>query len=88
MYDTSEFVDPKTFKTYDELKSRLDVVLGEATGEGATIKNDSLTQTAETIGYKTVEPEVIKAAPEPEITATTDDDEDTLSYFAKLANEE
>ena len=64
LYDTSEFVDPKTFKTYDELKSRLDVVLGEATGEGATVKNDSLTQTAETIGYK------------------------TLSYFAKLANEE
>lgn len=88
LYDTSEFVDPKTFKTYDELKSRLDVVLGQATGEGATVKNESLTQTAETIGYKTVEPEVIKTAPEPEISVTADDEDDTLSYFAKLANED
>ena len=46
------------------------------------------TQTAESVSPKAVEPQVIQSAPEPEIVASTDDDDDTLSYFAKLAAED
>lgn len=88
MHDVSEFTDPKSYKTYDELKARLETVLGQATGAGATVKNESLAQTAEAVSPKAVEPQVIQSAPEPEIVASTDDDDDTLSYFAKLAAED
>ena len=88
MHDPIEFTDPKSYKTYDELKARLETVLGQATGAGATVKNESLAQTAEAVSPKASEPQVIQSAPEPEIVASTDDDDDTLSYFAKLAAED
>lgn len=88
MHDMSEFTDPKTYKSYDELKSRLEVVLGMSTGAGATVKNEALTQTAEAVSPRSSEPQVIPAAPEPTISVSSDDDDDdTLSYFAKLAAE-
>ena len=88
LHDVSEFTDPKTYKSYEELKARLEVVLGQSTGAGATVKNEALTQTAETVQIKSVEPTVIASAPTPEIASTDDDDDDTLSYFAKLAAED
>ena len=83
----SEFTAPSSYKSYDELKGRLEVVLGQSTGAGATVKNDSLTQTAEVVSAREQEPQVIASAPEPNITAAADED-DTLSYFAKLAAED
>ncbi len=89
LHDVSEFADPKTYKSYEELKSRLEVVLGQSTGAGSTVKNESLAQTAEAVSPKVVEPQVIASAPEPVVTETVDGDEDdTLSYFAKLAAED
>lgn len=87
LHDVSEFVAQSSYKSYDELKQRLEVVLGQSTGQGSTVKNDSLTQTAEVVRSKEQEPQVIASAPEPRITASTDED-DTLSYFAKLAAED
>ena len=87
LHDSSEFADTGSYKSYDELKSRLEVVLGQSTGSGSTVKNDSLTQTAEVVSAKEQEPQVLASAPEPTITASTDED-DTLSYFAKLAAED
>ena len=87
LHEVSEFTDASSYKTYDELKARLETVLGQATGGGATVKNEALTQTAETVEPKATEPQVIASAPEPTI-ASTDDDDDTLSYFAKLAAED
>jgi hypothetical protein len=87
LHDVSEFTAPSSYKSYDELKQRLEVVLGQSTGAGSTVKNDSLTQTAEVVAAKEEEPQVIASAPEPNITASTDED-DTLSYFAKLAAED
>lgn len=84
----SEFVAPSSYKSYDELKARLEVVLGQATGAGATVKNDMLTQTAESTPIKSAEPVVVSnTAPEPTIAAAGGED-DTLSYFAKLAAED
>jgi len=87
LHDVTEFTAPSSYKSYDELKGRLEVVLGQSTGAGSTVKNDSLTQTAEVVAAKEAEPQVIASAPEPNITASTDED-DTLSYFAKLAAED
>ena len=68
LHSLQEFVDPKTFKTYDELKEKLNKVL-----TGTSVKG-----TVETFTPK--KKEVVTPVPE-----TTDDDE-TLDYFAKLAD--
>jgi hypothetical protein len=82
MYDLTEFTDPSNYKTYDELKSRLQMVLGERTAAPVT--------TREQVSLETVrEPAPMQqtSAPEPR-SSSTDDDEDTMSFFAKLANED
>jgi len=88
LHDMSEFVAESSYKSYDDLKSRLEVVLGQSTGTGSTVKNDLLNQTAETAPIKSAEPTVVSnTAPEPTIQASGSED-DTLSYFAKLAAED
>ena len=88
MFDVAEFVDPTNYKTYDELKQRLSVVLGEAVGEGKTQSMEDLSKTAEAVEPNKVEtPVVAPSSPEPAVASTESDDE-TLSYFAKLANDE
>lgn len=66
-----EFVSPENFKSYDQLKTRLDTVLG--TKRTPVVKTD-----------ESFESEEVRSAP----TSTSEDDEDdTLSYFQKLAEE-
>lgn len=87
MYDLNEFTDPANFKSYDELEARLGLVLGTAVGSNVTAKNESLTQTAEAnVGKSAPEPNVVSAAA-PSAGAEEDED-DTLSYFAKMAQED
>ena len=77
MHSLKEFTDPTNYKTYDELKSKLMRVLGEeATAGSYTVKEEA----------KINEP---VSAHEP-MTAeqVTTDDDDTMSYFAKLAQED
>jgi len=83
MHSLSEYNDPKQYKSYEELKTRLHRVLGEEAG-------DTLT-TAEYVSLdESVSAPDPKAAPSPMETASDssindDDDNDTLSYFEKLA---
>ena len=90
LFNTEEFVDPSNYKTYDELKSRLEIVLGESTGAGSTVKNESLAQSQEPSPMKEKPtPVVSNEAPTPDIVSSNAEDEDeTLSYFAKLAQED
>ena len=78
LYDLGEFTDPKNYKTYDELKAKLGRVLGEEATAGApTMRQEAQVN----------EP----AAPAPMPTAETipqTEDDDTMSYFARLANED
>ena len=72
-HDLSEWTDPKNYKSYDELKARLATVLGESAPR--TVKQE-------------VALDEVAAAPAPKSTPATAesvDDDDTLSYFAKLA---
>ena len=81
MHDLGEFTDPKNYKTYSELQAKLMRVLGEEANAGTpTLQQEKI------INDPAPEPE-IKSEP---ITAEqmSGDEEDTLSYFAKLANEE
>jgi len=74
MYDLNEFTDPKSYKTYEELRTKLANVLGESVPQ----------TTSENVALDSRTP-----APEPKATpAPSQDDDDTLSYFAKLANDE
>jgi len=72
-----EFVDPKNYKTYDELKAKLMRVLGEEVEAGAlTLKQESqINEPA---------PPKLEPVTADEIPFDTDED-DTMSYFAKLA---
>jgi len=71
LHSLQEFVNPDQFKTYEELKEKLNKTL-----TGTSVKG-----TVETFTPKKKEPVVEAVMPE-----TTDDDE-TLDYFAKLADE-
>ena len=85
-FDLGEFVDPENFKSYQDLESRLELVLGTAVGANVTQKNEALTETAEQqVGRSAPEPEIVSA---PEASAESADEDDTLSYFAKLAAED
>ena len=74
-YSLKEFTDPASFKSYDELKLKLTRVLGE----GAAV-----TSTAEQMDLDDSVADDPVPAP---VTATANDGEDTMSYFAKLAAE-
>ena len=84
-HDLGSLVSPDQFKTYDELKAKLDMVLGTKT-----------MPTAEAISAQTNDAEddqfveaVKQAAPAPIAppVAEDDDEDDTLSYFKQLADE-
>jgi len=78
-YSLAEFTDPKNYKTYAELKAKLMRVLGQEVEGGApTLRQESQVN----------EPVEAPAPKQPVTAADMDDDDDTMSYFAKLANDD
>ena len=84
MYSLQEFVDPKHFKSYDELKAKLDRVLGlGGTAPTTSAMDHDPAPVAEAAPMKTA------AAPKTDsVPFSTDDDDDSLSFFEKLAEED
>ena len=93
-YSLAELVAPDQFKSYDELKKRLDYVLGNAPSRSQV--NEDLEDESEGRGSFT--PDFKSSTPpapsgggfnDPDITPsnTSEDEDDALSYFAKLAEE-
>ena len=80
MYDLSEFTDPANYKTYDELKTKLSSILGEVAGMGAA----TMAQTAQ-MNEPVEAPAPQRIEPVTAENIKVEDDDDTLSYFAKLA---
>ena len=75
-----EFLDPKTFKTYDELKTQLYWVLGETAGN-----DEPAEQSYEPAEADTVEPKPTKTTDSPNLTsADSEDSDDVESFFAKI----
>lgn len=84
-HSLAEIVDPKNFKSYDELKQKLNMVL--AGGAKVTTAEKVAEQTGD------VEDQIFvdstPSQPAVSVASNTDDDEDdTLSYFAKLAEDD
>jgi hypothetical protein len=79
LHDLSEFSDPKNYKTYDELKTKLSRVLGEeAVSSGApTMRQEAQMNEPAPAPMEPVTAESVPAS----------DDDDTMSYFARLASE-
>ena len=91
-YSLAALVAPDQFKSYDELKKRMDYVLG-------TKKRQAPQEETEYDNYAAVEEkkvseeEVLKkledsyqASKTTEPSSSADDDDDPMSYFAKLAD--
>ena len=73
-----DFWEGANFKSYDELKTRLDMVLAGTTkvGSAAEIMEDAPKAAP-----------VVDTAPAPAPSVTQDDEDDTMDYFQKLAND-
>ena len=88
LHDLNEFTDPANYKSYQELEARLGLVLGTAVGSNVTAKNEALSMTAEAnVGAPTASEPTIVSAPAPSVGAVSEED-DTLSYFAQMAQED
>ncbi len=81
LHSLQDFLDPKNYKSYDELKAKLNKVLGIDAGHAPV---------AAPVVESVMEAPTMASAPvadEPFVGNSTDDDDDTLSYFAKLAKD-
>lgn len=89
-HSLKSFIDPSSFKSYDELKRKLNTVLGLDTPVARMAARPA------TLGEGMIddeipwhEPKEHKAAPsrsQPETASTAEDDDDDVSFFQKLAN--
>ena len=77
-YSLKEFLDPKNFKSYDELKSRLIRVLDESS---------SVVEKAEKQNLEEAPAPTFKSKAQTlSVDTSDDDDEDSLEFFKKLAS--
>ena len=87
-YSLEDFVAPDQFKSYDELKKRLDYVLG-LKGTTKFQDQESVQEEEEFRQQNRDESNPVPQSMKEELTdlssTKTDDDDDTLSYFAALA---
>ena len=78
-FSLAEFVNPDQFKTYDELKTRLDYVLGNKKSVAPVFEEED-TDRGEA-------EELVTASVSTTPSSVNEDDDDALSYFQKLAEE-
>ena len=83
-YSLQEFLDPKYFKTYEELKAKLDGVLSTAAPAASRADAVELEEHVPAAPVKVS----AKAVPKPVKKEVDIDDDEELSYFAKLANDD
>ena len=83
-YSLAEFEAAKNFKSYEQLKARLSLVLGKAPQRTAPVVDESEEEVAPANWGKEVTDFKAKAV----AAAPASGEEDTLSYFASLAEED
>jgi hypothetical protein len=79
----AEFVDRKNFKSYDELKKKLNEVLS-----GDSFVGKSAAEMAEQEDRPVASAPKIASKPAPKMPEVSDDDDDVMSYFEKIAQED
>ena len=77
VYSLADFTDPKNYKSYAELKAKFNKVMG--VDAGVVAEAPAVASVSESAP--------IAEAPVAEAPTADADEEDTLSYFAKLAND-
>jgi hypothetical protein len=79
-HSLAEVISPDQFKSYDELKQKLDRVLGmtASTATAASVSSDM-----DDVAFPSPEPTIA----EPTTVSTDVDEDESLSYFQKLAND-
>jgi hypothetical protein len=81
IYSLEEFTTPSNFKTYEELERRLQSVLSPTRPLASRVDAETMED----------EEEMVQEASRPTVTSrisSDDDEDDTLSYFARLAEED
>ena len=82
-YPLKDFVDPSNFKTYDELKEKLNRVIAGGQQSTETVESADLPPSQPQRPMKSAEVALPKSS-----DVMDSDDDDTLDYFSKLAEEE
>ena len=80
-YSLADFTSPTNFKSYDELKTRLDAVLS-----GTVVANTTVQTLMEDEPSASAKVDT-KPEPAPSVEVVDDEDDDAMSYFEKLAEE-
>jgi hypothetical protein len=82
-YSLNEFTAASNFKSYDELKTRLDMVLSGTVAANTTVQTLMEDEPTATLTVDT------KETPAPTVTVSADDndEDDAMSYFEKLAED-
>ena len=80
LHSLSGIIAPSEFKSYDELKQKLDRVLGmtASTATAASVASDM-----DDVAFPSPEPSIV----EPTTASADVEEDDTMSYFQKLAND-
>jgi len=87
-HSLQQFLDPKHFKSYEDLKKKFDMVMGLTGGMAPVKKAEDTYLEEEDFTPKATAPKVekkVEKAPAKEVDF--DDDDESLSYFAKLAED-
>ena len=88
IYDLSEFTADDQFKSYEQLKGRLDTVLSRTAVVTPQADTEDLEDLSEGLGTSSVDEELSNLASAATSSTTVDEEEDdALSYFQKLAEE-
>jgi len=84
-YSLSEVVSPSQFKTYEQLETRLKMVLGQKTSSRQTFDEEVSNEDNDRGSY-TPDFSSRRSEPElPQVSSSFDEDDDALSYFQRLA---
>ena len=92
-HSLEEFVKPDQFKTYEELEKRMNAVLNPSS-TSRRVDPDTFDEQEEVVmksrQQQREEERIVPSKPDfnsPDIKASSDDDDDALSYFQRLAEE-
>ena len=88
-HSLTEIIAPSEFKTYEELKEKLDRVLG-LTGSVSTSTAESVAEDLEEVPWSNVNTETVAEEPviaSADSASSSSEDDDAMDYFKKLAQD-
>jgi hypothetical protein len=86
-YSLEAFTAPSEFKTYEELDNRLNIVLGLSSTPSPAVRQAQHEEEEEPMSFNA--PDITAKEPvSAGVSSSADEDDDALSYFARLAEED